>query len=351
MLELTDLIVKGRGNFELNKDIEKSIIKAIHDDDLTTIQNIINEIYKDDGILRSTYEKQDIDNVYFYTISKECNAEKCALYFKEKIPKYLYSIGLVEDSPYEEKEYTPRIPLITTIGEDENIERICLSDSISGCVSAVPNLGGIHFKEMFCDNLHYLISYPLKLNIFKTEDIIDGNLVSPTHLYRTDKVRDALINHEYWVLNQDLPIYKTVYIEIGEDYEEYIRDNISYEDMLNFCEEDDYYDEYIEGSYTYIDIRSYTVIERENLYIGNSLKFSTKEFCDGKCKLQDIADVAVEAISDNLVRDNDIYHVNICGDTVYIDTEDYCTLNIARIKERICARLNSIYNLNLNEVN
>ena len=167
------------------------------------------------------------------------------------------------------KEFDPKIPLIRLRDGSENfsIPRICLSASLNGCLSAV-YWGGASFEDIFidCD-----LSVPIRVYEFDTDDIDDNNLVTPEYLYKSDEVRDAMINQEYWVINQNLKPRKTYVIKIS-DYDESCEDDISYED-LEYCNnnEDEDIEAYIDGIFTTIQA-TYKIVEDENILYTDTLK-------------------------------------------------------------------------------
>lgn len=82
------------------------------------------------------------------------------------------------------KEFIPRVPEFRAYDEDNKTERICLSDSIGGCLSAIP------------DSLYHTDEYT-KLTIYEC-DIDD--YINYEELYKYGMVPDAYVTHEYWCL-------------------------------------------------------------------------------------------------------------------------------------------------------
>lgn len=96
--------------------------------------------------------------------------------------------------------FVPKIPEGLEDGDDEEYytPRICLSDSISGCLGSIPDggrglLGFLNTKGV-----------DRKLLVFEFEiEENDINLKGPEWLF--DKVPDSLIHREYWYLGKLLP--------------------------------------------------------------------------------------------------------------------------------------------------
>lgn len=102
-----------------------------------------------------------------------------------------------------------RVPEVRMQDEDHTTERICVSESVVGCLNAFPDSversPGAYIKvfEIIPEELG-----------FSTE-----NLLSPEYLYENDLVNDALLTREYWVTKSfEVPkerqsIIKLSYIE------------------------------------------------------------------------------------------------------------------------------------------
>lgn len=89
--------------------------------------------------------------------------------------------------------FVPRIPLSTSLNENKTVPRICFSNSVSGCFSAVPGENRskiIHSGDKF-------VLY--KLNVKKKLCILNRSIITPHELHRRKFVSDAIINGEYWV--------------------------------------------------------------------------------------------------------------------------------------------------------
>lgn len=93
---------------------------------------------------------------------------------------YHVSLGWTE----EYKRFVPRIPEFRAYGEDDVTKRICISDSISGCLSAIPDKP-------------YRTDIWKEITVYKCEI---ENYIGFKELYWTGKVFDAYLTHECWYL-------------------------------------------------------------------------------------------------------------------------------------------------------
>lgn len=160
------------------------------------------------------------------------------------------------------EEFIPRVPSEESRidGEDDKTPRICLSQGLRGCLTAVP-WGGNSFEDLFFDNGK---SQLIRVYEFDSNDIVEGNIVYSHELYKTDRVRDAKITGEVWVINQNLKPINSYVIQIN-DYQEGSEDDISYEDMKNFDEDEDNIEDIINGCFTTIDYIQYDVISEDSI--------------------------------------------------------------------------------------
>ena len=171
------------------------------------------------------------------------------------------------------KKFEPKIPLIRLRdgSEDSLVPRICLSSSLNGCLSAV-YWGGASFEDIVID---YGISVPIRVYEFDTDDIENNNLITPEYLYKSDKVRDAMINQEYWVINQTLKPRKTYVIKIN-NYKEGCEDDISYEDLEYCNNNDEDIEDYINGVFITIQA-AYEAVKDEDILYTDTIKISKKD--------------------------------------------------------------------------
>lgn len=111
---------------------------------------------------------------------------------------------------------TPTIPL-GAIGEDEDTPRICVADSISGCLIS---LGGGYigelgmtrivsrFRQLNPDarlNMEQIwrsVTFPFTILEFDVE-LDDPSVLTPEQI--KDKVQDAVITGEHWILTERQP--------------------------------------------------------------------------------------------------------------------------------------------------
>lgn len=171
-------------------------------------------------------------------------------------------------------EFTPIIPDEDNMidSEDTVTPRICLAKTIKGCLTAVP-WGGGSIEEIFFDNMK---SQLIRIYEFDITEIPEKNFVSSKKLYESDKVRDAEISTEVWVINRKLKPIKTYIIQVT-DYGEGNADDISYEDLKNFNEHEDDLEDIINGCFTTIEYIKYDVIKESDYNPKLLFNFKIKE--------------------------------------------------------------------------
>lgn len=114
---------------------------------------------------------------------------------------------------FHNNKFYPRIPRSRSNGEDDNIERISVSTTIGGCLSAIPNgdsdLGsflmelieyrqnGIDFYNIPKEEIPHFKLY--KINTDKYNHITEKNIIKPKILYKKDYVIDAYWTEEHWI--------------------------------------------------------------------------------------------------------------------------------------------------------
>lgn len=107
--------------------------------------------------------------------------------------------------------FEPRIPKYMFEFENKTVPRICVSDSIQGCLSAFPDKDALgedqpRYIKVFEINVEELNLTP--------EDII-----SPEFLYKSGYLDDALITNEHWITKsfqvptEKQAIYKIAWLE------------------------------------------------------------------------------------------------------------------------------------------
>ena len=90
---------------------------------------------------------------------------------------------------------TPRVPeSLVAMWEDNKIKRVCFSDSIEGCLSA--------------------LQMPGKYYVYTPRDVIHEDFI---HYPTVDEVRDAKFTHEVWVLTE-VPVKCIGIIETPDIY-------------------------------------------------------------------------------------------------------------------------------------
>lgn len=102
-------------------------------------------------------------------------------------PKYLYNITF--NLGGERTTLLPQVPISAADDEEKTIERVCLSDSIEGCLKAIgPS-----------DRLLHLMAEMVvrRVDISKLDKEL---LCNYSYLFDNGYVMDALWTHEYWYL-------------------------------------------------------------------------------------------------------------------------------------------------------
>jgi len=101
----------------------------------------------------------------------------------------LYHISYDLSEPLD-KKFIPKIPSNPATGEDESIPRICLCDSIEGCINAAEDKLG-NYEDT---DIATIIVWE------KEFSLLDDKLICWQQLYEDDLVPDAALTHEYWYL-------------------------------------------------------------------------------------------------------------------------------------------------------
>lgn len=178
------------------------------------------------------------------------------------------------------EEFMPRIPKEEHrhILEDANIKRVCASSTISGCLTATP-WGG----SCFTDNINLVSSNRLiRIYEFETNDINNKHIIYPDELYKTDKVRDAQITKEHWILDTIRP-KKNYLIKVTNYNDQYVEDDISFsnKEILEKNElSNEQENELIDGVFTVVELYNYKIVEEE--YRSKIMKINFQiEIVDG----------------------------------------------------------------------
>ena len=100
-------------------------------------------------------------------------------------------------------EFVPRIPesRCELIRENDSIPRICLSDSIKGCLSGV-SWGGLRLLTDPFFNKDDKIIAIIRVYEFNRNSILTKHILDPEKV--KNHVLDAEITGEHWVVNQSL---------------------------------------------------------------------------------------------------------------------------------------------------
>ena len=115
--------------------------------------------------------------------------DKGKFLMEKKIRLFHVSFNIMEPL---HKVFIPRVPENPMNGEDESYQRICFSDSITGCINSIGKI-----LEP-CDNTD-LVS----IIVWEKEvDLFDEKLISWKKLYDNSLVPDAAVTHEYWYLEK-----------------------------------------------------------------------------------------------------------------------------------------------------
>lgn len=246
----------------------------------------------------------------------------------------LYRMELLEGE--EIKEFEPRIPKSILKGEDEETKRICLSNSLDGCLTSAP-WGGVNFEDLSTNTI-------FRVYEFDSNDVEEGNLIYPDELYRKDLVIDAEITGEHWVINQTLKPKKVYYIKI-DNFEEEGKCLISYQDLLKENDEDFDMEDYLQGSIVAITILKSRIIPKEEVLFGSELAIDLNSLLKSKnieIEAYEIVDILEEFIS----VDNEIEDDYIENNTLYVSLEKAEGLWVKEyinvvfedvISEKICA--------------
>ncbi|WP_336770380.1 hypothetical protein [Bacillus bombysepticus] len=162
--------------------------------------------------------------------------------------------------------FKPRIPIDRLENENSSIGRVCVADSIEGCLSAFPD-GGKELLETVYDqemNVKVFRIDTKKLGI-REEDVINSN-----SLYTMDLVEDAENNGENWILGEFIVPIEDQYIIKLKSWEESFKPLIPYNVLLKI---QDYYGE----NYVSYDMDPVEHLEQTQLYYEEMVGGSVKE--------------------------------------------------------------------------
>lgn len=140
--------------------------------------------------------------------------------------------------------FQPDIPSAIRKDEDACHVRVCLSDSIEGCLSAVP-WGGSHLNYRLMPNANGEEVLPIKVYEFDIAPCDEKHLLlSPQDLWVNDLVRDAVYTNEYWGIRPMIPTNSYIIELIG--WAEESEDLLDY-NQHNRLEEGEDYEEVWDG--------------------------------------------------------------------------------------------------------
>lgn len=112
------------------------------------------------------------------------------------------------------QKFIPRIPNEILENEDITTPRICVSTSLEGCLNAVP-WGRLNFD-------YIPMCQPIRVYEFDENDYI-----SSLELFSSNKVEDAMLTGECWLLQESVPINSYIIINVEGDMETINLDNSS----------------------------------------------------------------------------------------------------------------------------
>lgn len=96
-------------------------------------------------------------------------------------------------------KFEPRIPEEILESENNKIGRICVSDSIENCLSAIPGrdeiLDEFEIKQV-SENLPEFIIYEFDENQISNKNLLNSNIIKKY-------VLDSEITNEIWIVNQN----------------------------------------------------------------------------------------------------------------------------------------------------
>ena len=95
-------------------------------------------------------------------------------------------------------KFIPRIPIQTLCNEDTETSRICVADSIEGCLSAMPS-GGKSLEDSSFYRRYYYRVYEIDTEKY---GIPDEDIYYPEYLYENGLVDDSISTGEHWILNE-----------------------------------------------------------------------------------------------------------------------------------------------------
>lgn len=113
----------------------------------------------------------------------------------KKLPKKLYHVSL---DFTQSGVFSPRIPVSRMESEDATTARICVADSIDGCLTASP-FGAHYLSESLLET-----NDCVKIFVIDTEKLglTSSDVIFPENLYQSGQVDDAYLSGEHWILKE-----------------------------------------------------------------------------------------------------------------------------------------------------
>lgn len=128
--------------------------------------------------------------------------------------------------------FKPRIPADRLENENSSIPRVCVAESIEGCLSAFPDGG----KEL----LETVYEQDMKVKVFRIDaekiGIRDEDIINSASLYTSNLVADAENNKENWILREFVVPEEDQYVIKLKSWEESFKPIIPYNMMLKIQE-------------------------------------------------------------------------------------------------------------------
>lgn len=130
----------------------------------------------------------------------------------------------------------PRVPHAIRHDENQIINRVNLSSSIGGCLSAIPG-GGMHIFELFEKNERFFKVFKIDTDKY---GINPNNILKPKELYQKNFVRDAILTEEHWLLEPIQVLEEDMQYVFLESYTEFDYDLYTYQFEQDYLYNADY---------------------------------------------------------------------------------------------------------------
>lgn len=128
----------------------------------------------------------------------------------------LFHISRYKEGEAAIEEFVPRIPKNRMDGENDKISRICVSDNLTGCFTAMSNpsyeMYSYRNEEYFCPYQHMnymdvLLETNQSGQMYRVYhfDMDVSEVVTPDVLHENGWVPDALNTHEHWITGSRKP--------------------------------------------------------------------------------------------------------------------------------------------------